>query len=39
MIAPVVDLLEARGARLSDVRIGAPSLEDVFISLTGRALR
>jgi ABC-2 type transport system ATP-binding protein len=39
MIAPVVDLLETRGAQLLDVHIGTPSLEDVFISLTGRALR
>ena len=28
-----------RGITLSDVKIGEPSLEDVFIGLTGRALR
>jgi hypothetical protein len=26
-------------AQLTDVAIGSPSLEDVFIALTGRALR
>jgi ABC-2 type transport system ATP-binding protein len=39
MVAPVAGLLAARDASLSDVAIGAPSLEDVFIHLTGRALR
>jgi ABC-2 type transport system permease protein len=27
------------GTQLTDVAIGSPSLEDVFIALTGRALR
>ena len=39
MVAPVADALEAFGITLSDVKIGEPSLEDVFITLTGRALR
>ena len=39
MVAPVATLLAQRGAELTDVTIGTPSLEDVFIHLTGRALR
>jgi ABC-2 type transport system ATP-binding protein len=39
LVAPVAATLERHGAALTDVRIGAPSLEDVFIKLTGRALR
>ena len=39
MVAPVAGLLGERGATLSDVRLGTPSLEDVFIGLTGRSLR
>ena len=39
LLGPVVALLDARGARVSDVHIGEPSLEDVFIELTGRGLR
>ena len=39
MVAPVATALAAHGITLSDVKIGEPSLEDVFISLTGRALR
>jgi ABC-2 type transport system ATP-binding protein len=39
LIAPVNDLLGARGARLAGVQLAQPSLEDVFIELTGRALR
>jgi ABC-2 type transport system ATP-binding protein len=39
LVAPVAATLERHGAALTDVRIGAPSLEDVFIQLTGRALR
>jgi ABC-2 type transport system ATP-binding protein len=38
-LAPVVGLLGARGAVVTDVHIGTPSLEDVFIGLTGRGLR
>jgi ABC-2 type transport system ATP-binding protein len=38
-LAPVVGLLASRDAMLTDVHIGAPSLEDVFINLTGRGLR
>lgn len=38
-LAAVVAALADRGATLTDVHIGAPSLEDVFISLTGRGLR
>jgi ABC-2 type transport system ATP-binding protein len=39
MLAPVVAVLSGRGGTLSDVHIGEPSLEDVFIHLTGRGLR
>jgi ABC-2 type transport system ATP-binding protein len=35
----VARLLADRKAELTDVTIGTPSLEDVFIHLTGRALR
>ncbi|NEM05791.1 ABC transporter ATP-binding protein [Geodermatophilus normandii] len=38
-VGPVSEVLTARGARLTGVRIGEPSLEDVFLSLTGRELR
>ncbi|PWW21933.1 ABC-2 type transport system ATP-binding protein [Geodermatophilus normandii] len=38
-VGPVSEVLAARGARLTGVRIGEPSLEDVFLSLTGRELR
>jgi ABC-2 type transport system ATP-binding protein len=38
-VAPVAHAVEAAGARLTDVRLGEPNLEDVFIHLTGRALR
>jgi ABC-2 type transport system ATP-binding protein len=39
LVAPVVQALESLGASLDGLSIGAPSLEDVFIHLTGRALR
>ena len=39
MLSPVVTVLTGRGAELSNVHIGEPSLEDVFIDLTGRSLR
>jgi ABC-2 type transport system ATP-binding protein len=39
MVAPVATALADLGISLNDVRLGEPSLEDVFISLTGRALR
>jgi ABC-2 type transport system ATP-binding protein len=39
LVQPVAELLDGRRARLTDVRIAEPSLEDVFIHLTGRALR
>jgi ABC-2 type transport system ATP-binding protein len=38
-LSSVVGLLGGRGAALTDVHIGTPSLEDVFIGLTGRGLR
>ncbi len=38
-LGPVVAALAARSAVLTDVHIGQPSLEDVFINLTGRGLR
>jgi ABC-2 type transport system ATP-binding protein len=39
LVAPAATLLAQRGLTLSGVEIGAPSLEDVFIHLTGRSLR
>ena len=39
LLAPVTELLAARHSRLTAVSLGQPSLEDVFISLTGRELR
>ncbi len=38
-VAPVAQAISAAGGRLTDVRLGEPNLEDVFIHLTGRALR
>ena len=39
LVAPAAELLAARGMTLTGVEIGAPTLEDVFINLTGRTLR
>ncbi|MBC9727072.1 ABC transporter ATP-binding protein [Streptomyces sp. TRM68367] len=39
VLLPVVAVLEARSAALADVHLREPSLEDVFIELTGRGLR
>jgi ABC-2 type transport system ATP-binding protein len=39
LLVPVAQTLAAHGAALTDVRLGQPTLEDVFIGLTGRALR
>jgi ABC-2 type transport system ATP-binding protein len=39
LVAPAAAALARRGLALSDVRLGAPTLEDVFIHLTGRTLR
>ncbi len=39
LVAPVARLITDRGGELVDLTIGKPSLEDVFIHLTGRALR
>jgi ABC-2 type transport system ATP-binding protein len=39
LLGPVVSLLAARGASVVDLSLGAPTLEDVFIHLTGRELR
>jgi ABC-2 type transport system ATP-binding protein len=39
LVAPAAELLARRGLTLSGVEIGAPTLEDVFIDLTGRTLR
>ena len=36
---PLARLLAERGVTLTDIGIGRPSLEDVFISFTGRTLR
>src|SRR5205085_724146 len=39
LVAPAAAALAQRGLALSDVRLGTPTLEDVFIHLTGRTLR
>lgn len=39
LVAPVAALLTARGSQLSGVSLGEPTLEDVFLQLTGRDLR
>jgi ABC-2 type transport system ATP-binding protein len=39
LVAPAAAVLADRGLALSDVKLGTPTLEDVFIRLTGRALR
>ncbi len=39
LVAVVAGVVEADHGRLTEVRLGEPSLEDVFIHLTGRALR
>jgi ABC-2 type transport system ATP-binding protein len=38
-VAPVAQAVSAAGGSLTDARLGEPNLEDVFIHLTGRALR
>ena len=35
----IIEALEATGVAVSDVRMSAPDLEDVFLSLTGRSMR
>ena len=39
LLGPVVEALAGHGAALTDVHVGEPTLEDVFIDLTGRGLR
>ena len=39
LLAPVARLVAEHDGGLTDLRIASPSLEDVFISLTGRSLR
>ncbi len=39
LVAPAAALLADRGLSLTGVELGAPTLEDVFIHLTGRTLR
>jgi ABC-2 type transport system ATP-binding protein len=39
VLGAAVAVLSAREATVSDVHLGQPSLEDVFINLTGRGLR
>jgi ABC-2 type transport system ATP-binding protein len=38
-VAPASAVLERHGLSLVNVKLGAPTLEDVFINLTGRSLR
>lgn len=35
----IIDAIERTGPTVSDVRVSAPDLEDVFLSLTGRSMR
>jgi ABC-2 type transport system ATP-binding protein len=39
LVAPAAGVLAEHGATLADVKLGIPTLEDVFIDLTGRTLR
>ena len=39
LVAPAASVLDRVGRTLTDVKLGTPTLEDVFIHLTGRALR
>ena len=39
LMAPAASLLAGHGLTLTDVRLATPTLEDVFIHLTGRTLR
>ena len=39
LVAPAAGVLAGHGATLADVKLGIPTLEDVFIDLTGRTLR
>jgi ABC-2 type transport system ATP-binding protein len=39
LIGEVVNWLSAQGAAFSDIRMEQPTLEDVFLTLTGRAMR
>lgn len=39
LLVPVTKVVTDHQMNLTDVRIGKPTLEDVFISLTGKALR
>ena len=39
LVAPAASLLAERGLSLAGVELGEPSLEDLFIHLTGRTLR
>jgi ABC-2 type transport system ATP-binding protein len=39
LVVPVAHAVATHNGRLTEVRLGEPSLEDVFIHLTGRALR
>jgi ABC-2 type transport system ATP-binding protein len=39
LVAPAASLLARHGRTLADVKLGIPTLEDIFIELTGRTLR
>ncbi|MBV8461960.1 MAG: ABC transporter ATP-binding protein [Acidimicrobiales bacterium] len=39
LMGPCAQAITSAGARLVDVRLGEPTLEDLFIHLTGRSLR
>ncbi len=39
LVAPAAALLAEHGMTITDMKVGTPTLEDVFIDLTGRTLR
>jgi ABC-2 type transport system ATP-binding protein len=39
LVPRVAAVLAGNGLALQDVKLGTPTLEDVFINLTGRSLR
>jgi hypothetical protein len=39
LVTEVVNVLSGQGTRYRDLRTEQPNLEDVFLSLTGRAMK
>jgi hypothetical protein len=38
-LGPLVEQLHSAGATITDLQVASPTLQDVFIHLTGRELR